>query len=303
MTPAEESAFRDRLAASAAEIEEALDALLPAANGDAEHALLEAMRYAALGGGKRLRGFLALESAALFDVGRARALRAAAALECIHAYSLAHDDLPAMDDDDMRRGKPTVHKAFDEATAILAGDALQTRAFEILADEATHEDPFVRCRLVARLAEASGAKGMVGGQVIDLGAEKAAEPLDIGAITRLQRMKTGALIAASCALGAILGHAGPDAARALEGYAHDLGLAFQIRDDILDVEGEEAETGKKVRKDAAAGKATFVSILGLDGAKERAGMLAAQAARHLAPFGRRADALALAAKFSISRRS
>ncbi len=208
-----------------------------------------------------------------------------------------------MDDDDLRRGKPTVHKAFDEATAILAGDALQTRAFEILADAATHEDPFVRCRLVARLAEASGAAGMVGGQMIDLAAESADSPLDIGAITRLQRMKTGALIAASCALGAILGHAGPDAARALEGYAHDLGLAFQIRDDILDVEGDAAETGKAVRKDAEAGKATFVSILGLDGAKERAQMLAAQATRHLAPFGDGADALALAAKFSISRRS
>jgi len=303
MTPEEERAFRVRLGAAATGIEETLDALLPAGDGDAEAPLLAAMRYAALGDGKRLRGFLAVESAALFDVDRGRALRVAAALECVHAYSLIHDDLPAMDDDDLRRGKPTVHRAFDEATAILAGDALQTRAFEILADAATHEDPFVRCRLVARLAEASGASGMVGGQMIDLAAESANAPLDIGAITRLQRMKTGALIAASCALGAILGHAGPDAARALEGYAHDLGLAFQIQDDILDVEGDEAETGKKLGKDADAGKATFVSILGLDGAKERAQMLAAQSTRHLAPFGDRADALALAAKFSISRRS
>ncbi len=303
MTPQEERALRARLIAAASEIEETLDALLAAEDGDAEAPLLEAMRYATLGRGKRLRGFLVLESASLFDVDRARALRVAAALECVHAYSLVHDDLPAMDDDDLRRGKPTVHKAFDEAIAVLAGDALQTRAFEILADDATHEDPFVRCRLVARLAEASGASGMVGGQMIDLAAETAAEPLDMGAITRLQRMKTGALIAASCASGAILGHAGTDAARALEGYAHDLGLAFQIRDDILDVEGDEAEIGKKVQKDEEAGKATFVSILGLDGAKERAEMLVAQATRHLAPFGTGADGLALAAKFSISRRS
>ena len=303
MTPEEESVFRARLAAAAAEIEGALDALLPAEEGGAERRLLSAMRYAALGGGKRLRGFLALESSALFDVDRARALRVAAALECVHAYSLIHDDLPAMDDDDLRRGKPTAHRAYDEATAILAGDALQTLAFEILAGEETHEDPFVRCRLVARLAAASGAAGMVGGQMIDLAAESAAEPLDISAITRLQRLKTGALIAAACASGAILGHAGAEGARALEGYAHDLGLAFQIRDDILDVEGDEAETGKKVGKDAAAGKATFVSILGLDGAKARARMLADQAARHLAPFGARAGALALAAEFSISRRS
>ncbi len=303
MTPEEDGALRARLNTVAAEIEGALDALLPAEDEGAERPLLSAMRYAAMGGGKRLRGFLVVETASLFDVDRARALRVAAALECIHAYSLVHDDLPAMDDDDLRRGKPTVHKAYDEATAILAGDALQTLAFEILADEATHEDPFVRCRLIARLADASGAAGMAGGQMIDLAAERADAPFDIGAITRLQRMKTGALIAASCACGAILGHASADAARALEGYAHDLGLAFQIRDDLLDVEGDEVEIGKKIGKDADAGKATFVSILGVDGAKERADMLVAQATRHLAPFGDGADALALAAKFSISRRS
>jgi farnesyl diphosphate synthase len=259
------------------------------------------MRYAALGPGKRLRPFLLIETGRLFDVERKGLLRAAAAIECVHTYSLVHDDLPCMDDDDMRRGRPTAHKAFDEATAVLAGDALLTFAFELLADSATHPDPRVRANLVLCLAKASGAHGMVGGQMLDLVSEN--EAVDERRITRLQQLKTGALIAASCELGALMGHASPEAMHAVMAYAKDLGLAFQIADDILDVTGDADQMGKAVGKDAGLGKATFVALLGLERAKQQADMLAAQAASHLDLFGARADVLRAAAAFVVERRS
>jgi farnesyl diphosphate synthase len=220
----------------------------------------------------------------------------------VHAYSLVHDDLPAMDDSDLRRGRPTCHKQFDEATAVLAGDGLLTMAFQVLADPDTHGDPAVRCELVASLARAAGPHGMVGGQMFDLLAEHDVT-LDIGAITRLQRLKTGALIAFSCEAGAILGKAAPELRAALRGYAHDLGLAFQIADDLLDVEGTAAETGKPVGSDAAAGKATFVSILGVERARDQAGLLVRQAIAHLDLFEEKADLLRQAAHFVVERRT
>jgi farnesyl diphosphate synthase len=229
------------------------------------------------------------------------ALQVAAAIEMVHAYSMVHDDLPAMDDSNLRRGRPTCHKQFDEATAVLAGDGLLTTAFEVIADPDTHGDPTVRCELVSTLAGAAGAAGMVGGQMIDLIAEHQA--LDIGAITRLQRMKTGALIAFSCEAGAILAKAPGEVRIALRGYAHDLGLAYQIADDLLDVEGSAAETGKPVGADAAAGKATFVSILGVERARAQAELLIRQAVEHLELFERRAELLREAARFVIARRT
>lgn len=288
------------MADTAAAVERTLDRLLPQA-GFAESRLFDAMRYSALGGGKRLRPFLVLNGAALFNVREQCALRAAAAVECIHCYSLIHDDLPAMDNSDLRRGKPTVHKQFDDATAILAGDALLTLAFEILGDADTHEDPKVRCQLTTELAKASGASGMVGGQMLDLIAETT--PLDIGAITRLQRMKTGDLIAFSAVAGAILGKAPAQHYVALRNYAHDLGLAFQIIDDLLDYEGSEAEVGKSVQRDAAAGKATFVTILGPERARAQAHLLSEQAIRHLNIFAGRAQNLEAVARFVVERRS
>ena len=266
-----------------------------------EARVYEAMRYSALAPGKRLRPLLVLAGARLFGVARRSALQVAAAIEMVHAYSLIHDDLPAMDDSDLRRGRPTCHKQFDEATAVLAGDGLLTMAFGVLADPDTHGDPAVRCGLVAALASAAGATGMVGGQMIDLIAEK--QPLDIGAITRLQRMKTGALIAFSCEAGAILAKAAGDLHTALRGYAHDLGLAFQIADDLLDVEGSAAETGKPVGADAAAGKATFVSILGVERARAQAALLVGQAVAHLDIFENRAELLRQVARFVVSRRT
>jgi farnesyl diphosphate synthase len=296
-------AFEPALAYAAEATERTMERLLPKGS-EGEARVFEAMRYSSLGGGKRLRAFFVLAGATLFKVGVTPALRAASAIEFVHAYSLIHDDLPAMDDDDLRRGKPSCHKQFDEATAILAGDALQALAFEVLAHEETHGDPAVRASLVSELAKASGAHGMVGGQMLDLLAEeKGAEPLSIGAITRLQRLKTGALISFSCTAGAILGKA-PEAMRAvLSAYAHDLGLAFQIVDDLLDVEGSAAELGKTPGKDAVQGKATFVSILGLERARAQAAMLAEQAAAHLEPFGSAADLLRQAAKFVVTRRA
>jgi len=267
-----------------------------------EARVFEAMRYAALAPGKRLRPFLVLASAQLFAVSRRSALQAAAAVELVHAYSLVHDDLPAMDNSDLRRGRPTCHRAFDDATAVLAGDALLTLAFEVLAQPDTHGDPAVRCDLVAALAQAAGAAGMVGGQMIDLIAEHRPD-LDIGAITRLQRLKTGALIAFACEAGAILGKSPSEPRLALRGYAHDLGLAFQIADDLLDVQGSAGETGKPVHQDAAAGKATFVSILGVERAQAQARLLVAQAIRHLELFGEKADLLRQAARFVIDRRT
>ena len=284
--------FKQRLADTAADIADMLDTLLPRPVVEgarcAEAPLLEAMRYGTEGG-KRLRAFMAVEAAQMFGTERYNALRVGAAIECIHGYSLVHDDLPAMDDDDLRRGRPTTHKAFDEATAILAGDALQTVAFTILADPATHENPFVRCSLVAELARASGARGMVGGQMIDIEAEKADAPLSLAETSRLQRMKTGALIEVSCSCGAILGGASAANRRALEFYARDFGLAFQICDDLLDVTGDVEAVGKAVGKDAGAGKATFVDLLGLEGAQERAKLLTEQAKSHLTPLGERAQ--------------
>jgi farnesyl diphosphate synthase len=260
------------------------------------------MRYSSLAPGKRLRPFLVLASAQLFSVSRRSALQAAAAVELVHAYSLVHDDLPAMDNSDLRRGRPTCHKQFDEATAILAGDGLLTYAFEVLAQPDTHGDPAVRCELVTALAQAAGAAGMVGGQMIDLLAENDST-LDIGAITRLQRLKTGALIAFACEAGAILGKAGREQRHALRGYAHDLGLAFQIADDLLDIEGSAAETGKPVGSDAAAGKATFVTILGLERARAQAAALIRQAVAHLDLFEQKADLLRQAADFVVNRRT
>ncbi|MFA5123177.1 polyprenyl synthetase family protein [Zavarzinia sp.] len=287
---------------AADDIERTLERLLPPPVGP-EARLAEAMRYATLGGGKRLRPFLTLETAGIFDVKRGCALRAAAAVECVHCYSLVHDDLPAMDDDDLRRGKPTVHKAFDEATAVLAGDALLTYAFEILSGSETHDDPRVRLELVAILAQASGPHGMVGGQMADLAAEAAGEDYDLGQVTRMQKMKTGALIQAAAEAGAVLGRASPEARAALRAYAHDVGLAFQIADDLLDVEGRIEETGKAVAKDADRGKATFVSIVGVERARAQSARLIDQAIGHLALFGERASGLAALARFVIERKS
>jgi farnesyl diphosphate synthase len=266
-----------------------------------EARVYDAMRYAALAPGKRMRPFLVFAGANLFGVARRCALQVAAAIEMVHAYSMVHDDLPAMDNSDLRRGRPTCHKQFDEATAVLAGDGLLTAAFEVLANPDTHGDPAVRCELVSALAAAAGAGGMVGGQMIDLIAEH--QTLDIGAITRLQRMKTGALIAFSCEAGAILAKAPGDLRIALRGYAHDLGLAYQIADDLLDVEGSAAELGKPVGADAAAGKATFVSILGAERARAQAELLINQAVAHLDLFEQRAELLRGAARFVITRRT
>jgi farnesyl diphosphate synthase len=266
-----------------------------------EDQLFEAMRHGVLGGGKRLRPFLAIHSAFLFNVDSSRARRVAAAIEFVHSYSLIHDDLPAMDDAALRRGHPTVHKMFDEATAILAGDGLLTLAFEILADRETHPDPRVRCHLVREMAGAAGAHGMVGGQMMDLIGEN--EEFDLGTISRLQRLKTGKLMAFACESGAILGGGSEQHRRALRNYAHDLGLAFQVTDDILDVEADPQDTGKDSGKDDKAGKSTFVSALGKEQARERAEMLINQACMHLKIFGDRAHMLKALAHYVLGRRA
>ena len=281
-------------------VEDALETLLPPVEG-AEARLVDAMRYAVLGGGKRLRAFLVMETAALFGVSETCAARVAASVEMLHAYSLAHDDLPAMDDDDLRRGKPSTHKAFDEATAILAGDALQTRAFEVLAEPGTHSDPEARCELIAALAAAAGAHGMAGGQMIDMVTE--GQTLDAPAVTRLQALKTGRLLQYSAEAGAILGRAQTRQRHLIAAYGRDLGSAFQIADDLLDVEGTTEETGKTAGKDAAAGKATMVAVLGVDMARAHADMLARQAADHLEGFGEQAALLRALAAFVVQRRS
>lgn len=285
---------------TAQSVEAVLDDLLPSGDGP-EARLFAAMRYATLGGGKRLRPFLVVASADLFDVPRSNSLRAGAAVELIHCYSLVHDDLPAMDDDELRRGRLTCHIAYDEATAILAGDSLLTLAFEVLADEATHASPDIRCALVAELASAAGGQGMAGGQMFDLAAEETTFGLD--EIRRLQALKTGRLFNYSCLAGVILGEGSPAARKALMDYAHDLGLAFQIADDLLDLEGDESEVGKKVGKDAEAGKATFVSILGAHDAREEAKRLAGKAASHLDLFSAKADLLRHVARFVVERRT
>jgi farnesyl diphosphate synthase len=266
-----------------------------------EARVYEAMRYSVLAPGKRLRPLLVLAGSRLFGVARHSALQVAASIEMVHAYSLIHDDLPAMDNSDLRRGRPTSHKQFDEATAVLAGDGLLTMAFEVLSHPDTHGDPAVRIELVSALSAAAGAAGMVGGQMIDLIAEN--QPLDIGAVTRLQRMKTGALIAFACEAGAVLAKAAGESRLALRGYAHDLGLAFQIADDLLDVEGTDADIGKPVGADAAAGKATFVSILGVERARAQAELLVNQAVAHLDLFEQRAELLRQVARFVVNRRT
>jgi farnesyl diphosphate synthase len=266
-----------------------------------EAKVMEAMRYSALSGGKRLRPFLTVESAKQFGVNPDAALLTAAAIEFVHVYSLIHDDLPAMDNDDFRRGKPSCHKQFGEAAAILAGDGLLTYAFEVLANPRVHSDAQVRCELIRSVARAAGVRGMVGGQMMDLDAEH--KKLTADEVIRLQRLKTGELFAVSCEVGAILGKA-PDAMRArLQRYAHDIGLAFQITDDLLDVEGTRTETGKGVKKDGKAGKATMISVLGVERARDHATTLAKQATDHLSAFDHRADALRALAQYVITRRS
>jgi len=291
-----ERALGDAAAAVAAE----LDALLAPVAGP-EGRMVEAMRYACLGGGKRLRPFLLLQSARLFEVPQARALRAGAALEMVHCYSLVHDDLPAMDDSDLRRGRATAHKAFDEATAILAGDGLLARAFGVLADPDTHPDAAVRCQLIAGLARAAGAEGMVGGQMIDISPERAG--FDLDGIKRLQDMKTGALIRYACEAGAVLGQADAAARDALVGFAGGLGLAFQIVDDLLDAEGSAADLGKPTGQDEALGKATFVGQLGIEGARAEASRIVKDACGRLEKFGEKGSLLRATARFVLERRS
>jgi farnesyl diphosphate synthase len=294
----------DALAGAMAEaarlVEAQLEALLPVPEA-AEARLIEAMRYAVLGGGKRMRAFLVMQTAHLFSVNQTCAARVAAAVEMLHAYSLVHDDLPAMDNDDLRRGKPSCHKAFDEATAILAGDALQTRAFEVLAEEDTHADPEARCELVTAFAYATGARGMVGGQMIDMLAE--GKTLSGPEITRLQALKTGRLIQFSAEAGAILGRASQQQRHFIAAFGRELGGAFQIYDDVLDEQGSAEELGKTAGKDAAQGKATMVSILGLERARAQATHLADQAAQHLESFGEKAELLRALARFTVTRKS
>ncbi len=293
--------FLDELSSTAERIDALLDQLMPLDSAPAKR-VIDAMRYASIGQGKRLRPFLVCESAKLFDVDPQHALRTGAALECIHCYSLVHDDLPAMDDDDLRRGKPTTHIAFDEAAAILAGDGLLTFAFEILAHADTHPDAAVRSKLVGELAIAAGPAGMVGGQMLDLDAE-ARESHDLDEIITLQGMKTGALFRFACEAGAILATASAAEQAALSVYADRIGLAFQIADDILDQESTPEELGKQTQKDAEAGKATFIDLLGLDGAKARAQGLVDEACASLSVFGNRSGVLREAALFIVERKN
>lgn len=286
------------MADTARVVEIAMSSILPPPEA-AEAPVLEAMRYACLGGGKKLRPYLVMESSRLFNVDMNNAVRVAAAVEFVHCYSLIHDDLPAMDNSDLRRGRPTVHKKFDEATAILAGDALLTIAFEVLSHQDTHEDAQVRCNLVSALAKAAGCAGMVAGQMMDLLSGKL--KMDMDYITRMQRLKTGEMISFSCESGAILGNAGHQQRQALLAYAHDLGLAFQIVDDVLDVEGSEETLGKPTGQDEKTGRVNFVTILGLKRAKEQAHMLASQASQHLEIFGDKASNLKEVVAFVVER--
>ena len=288
----------EEMARVGAAIDRHFDRLL-AVPDDPRRRLYEAMRHAAIGGGKRLRPLLVCAACDLFHVDRAAALRVGLAIECIHVYSLIHDDLPCMDDDDLRRGKPTVHRAFDEATAVLAGDSLQALAFEVVAHEDTHPDPFVRVELVSALALAAGPAGMAGGQAMDLAAET--RTFDLPTVTRLQQLKTGALIGFCLEAGAIMGRRPPEARAPLRGFARDIGLAFQIADDMIDAEGDAAVAGKAVGKDAAAGKATFLSLLGSDRARAQAARLVEQAIDHLQGFGAEADLLRAIARYVVER--
>lgn len=290
--------FEREAAAVSAEIDHLFSKLL-AGTSDGRDQLYEAMRHAAIGGGKRLRPLLTRAAAKLFAIDGGRALRVGAAIEAIHVYSLIHDDLPCMDDDDIRRGKPTVHKAFGEAAAVLAGDSLHALAFEILADRATHEDPFVRAELVFELARAAGPSGMAGGQMMDLVAEQ--QQLDLPAITRLQQLKTGALIEYSVECACIMHRLPQEGRTPYRGYARNVGLAFQITDDLIDHSGDEAAAGKRTGKDAAAGKATFVSVLGPERARQQAEFLVQQAIEHLDGHGAEADLLRAIARFAVER--
>lgn len=293
------SQLEARLKETAERVETALDGLLPKEQGS-ETRLLGAIRYAALGGGKRLRPFFLIEAGRIFDADEGSLLRAACAIECVHTYSLVHDDLPAMDDDDLRRGRPTLHREYDEATAILAGDALLTFAFELMAEPATHPDPQMRCKLITGLAKASGAHGMVAGQAADMAGADIGS--DLIAVTRMNRLKTGALINFAVDAGALIGTASEAEKTALSRYAHDVGLAFQMRDDLLDAEGVVRDTGKAVGKDKDRGKVNFVTVLGADATRERIDMLANQAKAHLALFGSRARILLDAVDFIVERR-
>ncbi|MEL7130164.1 MAG: polyprenyl synthetase family protein [Pseudomonadota bacterium] len=290
--------FETRLKEIADKVTVALDQLIPPASGP-EADLMRAMRHAALANGKRMRPFFVFECGNMFDANETWLLRTATALECIHTYSLVHDDLPCMDNDDYRRGLPTVHRAFDEATAILAGDGLLTLAFKILANADTHRDAAIRLRLIERLAEASGARGMVGGQMIDmLGTDHIR---DLNTITRMQRMKTGALISYAVEAGGMIGGANEAERQALAGFANDLGLAYQIADDLLDATGDADIVGKATGKDEDAGKANFVTLLGVEGARQRVRLLAAQSKEHLVIFGNRADILLQSVDYVLER--
>jgi farnesyl diphosphate synthase len=280
------------------DIDAQFDHLL-AVPGDPRKRLYEAMRHAAIGGGKRLRPLLVQATCDLFNIDGRAALRVGVAIECIHVYSLIHDDLPCMDDDDLRRGKPTVHRQFDEATAVLAGDSLHALAFEVLGSEETHHDPFVRADLMLELARAAGPAGMAGGQMMDIEAEKAS--FDLATVTRLQQLKTGALISFCLEAGAIMARVPPEGRTGLRGYARNIGLAFQIADDLLDAEGDEATAGKALHKDAEAGKQTFLSLLGAERAREQANMLVSQAKDHLHIYGPEADLLRAIADYIVER--
>ena len=282
------------------EIDSVFDAFLPVPD-DTRARLVEAMRYAAIGGGKRVRPLLVVSTAELFGVDRTAALRAGAAIEAIHVYSLIHDDLPCMDDDDLRHGKPTLHKVFDEATAVLAGDSLHALAFEILADTETSADPFVRSELIATLGTASGMNGMAGGQIMDMVADEEGIDYDLHSITKLQQLKTGALLAASVEMGAIMGKVPPEGRTHLRAYSRDIGLAFQIADDLLDVTGDQEKAGKALRKDEGQGKQTFVTLMGVDQARDQARALVDQAVSHLGSYGEEADLLRSLARFIVER--
>jgi farnesyl diphosphate synthase len=286
------------LARIQAEVDSAFDELIPIPN-DSRARLVEAMRYAAIGGGKRVRPLLLTATAEMYSVDREAAVRAGCAVEAIHAYSLIHDDLPCMDDDELRHGKPTVHRAFGEATAVLAGDSLHALAFEILSMPEMSGDPFVRAELVRILACASGYNGMAGGQVMDIVAGE--KEFDLRAVTRLQQLKTGALLGAAVEMGAVLGHVPPEARGQLRAYARDIGLAFQIADDLLDHEGDEAKVGKTLRKDADKSKSTFVSLMGPEAARDQARALSEQAIGHLVHYDSEADLLRAIARYIVER--
>ncbi|MEO0872490.1 MAG: farnesyl diphosphate synthase [Pseudomonadota bacterium] len=282
------------------DVDTLFDALLPVPT-DTRARLVEAMRYASIGGGKRVRPLLVVSTAEMYGVSRDAAMRAGTAVEAIHVYSLIHDDLPCMDDDDLRHGKPTLHHEFDEATAVLAGDSLHALAFEILADSKTSDDPFTRSELIATLGTASGMNGMAGGQMMDMVADEEGVDYDLHTVTRLQQLKTGALLAASVEMGAIMGKVPPEGRGHLRNYARDIGLAFQIADDLLDVEGDAEKAGKALRKDEVQGKQTFVTLMGVDKAREQARALVDQAIAHLGTHGSEADTLRALARFIVER--